>query len=315
MIVLRDRIVSTRLVWLALALSASAQGAEHSVRYAETIASLNAAAPESTCQARATLRAWIPDANASDRAAMFRSFREFYLRSVMATDAALYKALGPSSGEIVGWFGESGSFEAVRKRIQGNPELLKTVAPWLDCGFALSEGEGMIDVDMDPATLLEFANSLPDDLAGFVRFEAAERGQEVAGDATLMISLDQLGDRLARWEESERRYPDLPETKAEVVAEVHRLAWFAFLGIDNTRVYDRETFRVRPEVIAFWSRQAERYPDSKYRPLAEELVRRMQAGDGRFRAEDRALFERFGFGSEFEVFWRDYDYRMRNPPR
>jgi hypothetical protein len=52
------------------------------------------------------------------------------------------------------------------------------------------------------------------------------------------------------------------------------------------------------------------YRDSRYRPLSLELLSRVKAHEGRFTAEDRALFERFGLDKEFDlVFPRMQEWR------
>ncbi len=304
-----------RLAGLALLLVMLSRGADFGARYAAQIEGLDLSTPESVCQARATLRSWMPQADTNDRAAMFRSFRALYLKAVLYTGSRFTAATAPFAGEIVDWFGSDRSPDAVRKRIQTRAEMSRALAPWFNCGFSLSEGEGELYPAPDGSTLLEFADSLPADLADYVRFLAPEEAEPVVGDAAIMVPLDRLGDRLARWESFARKHPQLPETKSEVEPEIHRLAWFCFLGVENTPIWDSGTGQIRPEAIEVWRRQAAKYPDSRFRPLASELVTRLTAHGGKLSENERELFGRYGLDREFQWAWQAYEKVLQKLPQ
>jgi hypothetical protein len=72
---------------LALMLSCAINGmAESEVDYYNrTLQALNSSQPQSTCEARDSLRLLIPNADLTERAQMFRDFRSFYLKSILTT--------------------------------------------------------------------------------------------------------------------------------------------------------------------------------------------------------------------------------------
>ena len=293
-------------MFLALSSSATLCGDDQVARYREQIKSLDAQRPESVCQARATLRDWMPSAEPVDRAAMFREFRAFYLDAIRASDGLLEEALEPIQNELLNWMQQGQSVQAVRQRIDSRPEVRGVTARWLDCGFSFDMAEGFFSPAMDSATLLEFAPQLPKDLGDYVRFRAREDAERVFAETTPVLAGEELRQRLARWEEFARSNPQLIETRTEVRAAVESLAPLYFLGPFN---FDLQTGRIHPDLIASWSRMDRQ---SRYGGLAAELVRRVKANDRKMTEKDRALFEPLGMGGEFENWWQVLQLRLKD---
>ncbi len=131
-------------------------------RYNQQLATLDRAKPESVCMARDSLRVLIPKASPAERAAMFRTFRTYYLQSVSDTEPAFWEVLKPFKRDTEDWFMQSEGPDPVQALLRSRPDIRKAAAIWFKCGFSLTEGEGDLYPAADSSTLLEFAaNFLP----------------------------------------------------------------------------------------------------------------------------------------------------------
>lgn len=92
----------------------------------------------------------------------------------------------------------------------------------------------------DPEFIAATAAKLPlGDLGEYIAFRSREDRQRLAEDAGFVVGWEDMRRRLIRWEDFERHYPNLPETRTEVKPEVIRtVGWYLF-GIDNSPAYDR----------------------------------------------------------------------------
>jgi hypothetical protein len=304
-----------RLVSMAFLGVVIAYGGDYAGRYRDQLNNLDATRPESVCEARTMLRSWMPQADPGDRADMFRAFRASYLASISSTGPRFSEAMQPFSGEILDWLSKSESVEAVQKLMERNQNIRRAAAPWLGCGFSIAAAEGTLYPKIDPAALSEFAVPLPPDLASYIRFREREDAQDLVGDACLQLSWEQLRERLVRWEALASSYAQLPETASEVQPEIRRLAGFYFFGVDNTPTYEFRTGRIEVALVASWGRLAALGRESRYAGLAAALVPRLKEQDGRITEGELSLFERFGLGAEFGLWWRWFQFRMNNVPR
>jgi len=270
----------------ALAVVAVLRADDFPALYRKQLSSLDAKQPESVCAARTALRKWMPQADIVGRAAMFREFRRFYLESPQTTNA---------------------QFEEVTRSLAA-PEIRRAAAPWLKCGLAIGEGEGMTFPEPDPKALLEFAPQLPADLAAYIGFRAREDAQSIGGDAALALSWEQLRSRLGRWEEFARRYPRLDETSSEVQPAIRILASSYFFGEDNTWTFDSATGRIKPALISSWRNMAAQDRQSRYHDLAAALSR----NGGKLAATDGALFAPYGLEEEFERWWKYREAQLKS---
>jgi hypothetical protein len=289
-----------RVVLPLIAAAAMLNGAEFADRYHNRLQSLDAALPQSVCAARDTLREWMSLANEDDRAAMFREFRDYYLRSPQNTQRSFEKMVEPFGGDQA---------DLSRR------ELVRVLEPWTNCGLKFENEEGMWNVATEPGGLAEFAANLPKDLADYVRFRAREDAQTIGGDAALALSWEQLRERLMRWETFARSHPWLTETRTEVQRAVSLLAELYFFGADNTRSYQLTSGRIERELRNSWRNLAAMNGDSYYKGLAVALLPGLAAHDGKLVREDRVVFEKFHFAEEFDNWWKSYQFSVNNKPR
>ena len=306
-----------RVISIALVSLAAVSGATLTATYRYRLTTLDNRLPESVCEARTALRTLMPQAVPEDRTAMFRAFREFYIAAPRNTLPLFTVTVEPFSRDILDWLGKGrgGAVLEVAKLLEQRGDIRKAVGRWIECGFSIYAAEGDLYPGVAPATITEFAHYLPADLEEYLLFRAREDAQPVVEDASLQVSWEELRRTLARWETAARRYPKLEETRLEVEPQIRRLAWLFFFGVDNTPSYGLLDGRIEPELIDSWRRLATLDRGSRYRELARDLVARVRGRGGRIEAADSALFERFGFGTEFLEWWRRYRYRVDNPPR
>jgi hypothetical protein len=258
---------------------AAVSGATLTATYRYRLTTLDSQLPESVCEARAALRALMPQAGPEDRTAMFRAFRDFYLAAPRETLLPFTLTVEPFSRDIMIWLNKSGdgSASGMAGLLEQRADIRKTVGRWLGCGFSVEESEGDLYPGLNSATITEFAHYLPADLEEYLWFRAREDVETIVYDAGLWLSWEELRKTLTRWEAAARRYPNLEETPLEVEPKIRWLAWLYFLGISNTPSFDFKS--------------------------------------GRIEEADGKLFERFGFEEEFREWWQRYPNWMDHPPR
>jgi hypothetical protein len=121
-----------------------------------------------------------------------------------------------------------------------------------------------------------------------VRFWAAEEPQRIGDDASLLISWDDLGRRLVRWEDFVRRHPALPEVQDEVIPHVKNLIALYLFGSTNTPAYDtrieeapgRPPLRIDPALKTSYERFLVEHRDSSYWRLIDGIVTRLSRSGG-----------------------------------
>ncbi len=131
-------------------------------------------------------------------------------------------------------------------------------------GYHIYSSEGEIYTVPDPQYLLEkFEAYMSEQFKEFMALEAVEIKQRLSSDGGLVVSWDELSDRIANWESYIGKYPDTEE--AQKAEEHYYLRYLSFYihGIDNTPAFDINTLELKDEVKASYERYMEKYPDSK----------------------------------------------------
>ena len=165
----------------------------------------------------------------------------------------------------------------------------RAIGEWLDCGFGIYESEGNFYIGADATRLTSLARYLPADLKAWVHFIQHEGGfaDPVEDDNQLHVSWAELRDHLHRWEQFLQGHPSL---KPEVGHEVERLAWFFFLGLNNSPILG-DNGRMDPEVLAAWRRFARNPAPSRYTATMRRLLKLLDANDHALTPEALALKE------------------------
>ena len=274
-----------------LLVCAGAQAGEFAERYGARLAELDKARPESVCEARDQLRAWLPKAGSADRATMFRAFLKFNRDSAVENYVGFSNALSPVRDrmdqilERQGWRANTSASPLLR----GDAEVHRSIGVWLDCGFGIYQSEGNFNLGPDVATLREFAAQVGGDLGAWIHFLEHEGGfaDPVEEDFGLRITWQELGNRLHRWETFLRGHPSL---NPEAGHEVRRLAWMFFFGMDNATIFGDDG-RMDSAVLAAWRRFTRNPAPSRYTATMLRLLKVLDANDHALTPEALAMKE------------------------
>lgn len=146
----------------------------------------------------------------------------------------------------------------------GDENLRKQLMKLKDNGYSLYQAEGDFYIEPDPAFLIKrFEKHISEPLAEFLKLKAIEVEKHFAADAALIITWDELSDRIAGWEAYIARYPEAPEA-AQAREDYYRRYMFFYLnGIDNTGLYDYHTGILKDDVKKSYERYMEKYKDTQ----------------------------------------------------
>jgi len=243
------------------------------LRYSLFLGTLDSMNRESIPAASKEFQRQFGSAPAGDQAEAFRLFLGFYRNTVRTCDMLAFRDAVPegyerfhryrkdfqsalhtisSADTTSGGVADSrekyqrdplDSFEDmddnVKKRIENRHALsLRELRDYRRCGirFILSEGDWYIAVD--PLYLEKAATELKGEYGEFIRFSASESMLRMADDAALLVTWEELRNRIIRRERFARSHPDIPETEKEILPGLRRWVQWYLVGIDNTRAYD-----------------------------------------------------------------------------
>ena len=130
----------------------------------------------------------------------------------------------------------SNDTEQLRKKYE---KEIKELHQYVKCGMKFAHGEGdwylkESNSFLVKIILLHFNFELKD----YIVFLSEEYRHNIAEDAALAISWDELRKRIIRWERFAKKHPTLEEVKSEILPQIERMLLIYLLGMDNTRIYD-----------------------------------------------------------------------------
>jgi hypothetical protein len=281
------------------------QAAAVAPAYADLLQPLDLSRPESILRAREAAIVAATHAGPRIADAVFRQFWAFYDRVLWtlltsstvtsmgsAADRLLTAACGPDelrcSGSRVDRFLRS-TAPADRRLMAELPDAVTWLRGARAAGIAFDLAEGDWYVHADPAFLIALAARLP--LGGvreWARFWAAEERQRLSEDGALILTWEELRDRLARWEAFARGNPRLPEVRAEVLPHAAQLLAYYVFGMANTLAYctgfrdeTPTALHVDPALRASYGRFLALNRDSAHYRLVEGIVVRLDKSGGR----------------------------------
>ena len=157
-------------------------------------------------------------------------------------------------------------------------------------------GEGDWYLQEDPDFLLNSGESLTGDYRDYLHFYVDQSRQRVAEDAALMISWDELGRRIGRWERFGAAHPSLPETGTVLEPEIRKMMTWYLLGLDNTRAYDfSKKGAIDPKLLESYGAFLERNSESRYSPLISRIYESLRASEGRMSSQLLDLLKGAGY--------------------
>ena len=156
----------------------------------------------------------------------------------------------------------------------GSAEEQFTEKDWNDTNKILNKydlelwdiGEGMVTIRELPHLYYDlFKDYVTDDYKEYLKIWAKDDEELYQADAGLCISFEELGDRIARWENFLNKYPN-STLKPKVTALLNSYREDYLLGMENTPTrdggYDGQPFTICEENMKEFNRFMEKYPNS-----------------------------------------------------
>ncbi|MFC2104689.1 hypothetical protein ACFLS4_04975 [Bacteroidota bacterium] len=139
-----------------------------------------------------------------------------------------------------------------------------------DCGLDLFMTEGYFYVDVQPDFFYEiFKDNSSPSVKTFLQLRDRELKNTFSEDAMLLISFNELADRIYNWEKYLNDYPDTKlKNEANYFLKIYRETFLT--GMDNTRLFDRESRILLPEVKQSYESYIENHADTKSGMIIQE---------------------------------------------
>ncbi|XID93166.1 hypothetical protein ACF3MZ_01100 [Paenibacillaceae bacterium WGS1546] len=146
-------------------------------------------------------------------------------------------------------------------------------------GYKLETAEGYIFPVVDYGRLLSFGDRVSIAMKAYLELMAAESDAPAAKDAALVISWDELASRALAAESFVVTFPDTPE-RAEAERRFLLYLQFYLIGLNNTPIFDYETFELLPEVKAQYEQMAASHAGTITGQLTAEWLNALEEANG-----------------------------------
>jgi hypothetical protein len=133
------------------------------------------------------------------------------------------------------------------------------------------------EIDYDKI-LKDFGRYASDKVAGYLEIMAAENNMHFAEDAALVISLDELANRIVKTEKYIGSYPDFVQTQQ--VLQLHNYYLKAYLlGLNNTPLFDYQTERAKETFLISYENTIANQSGTKLAGILEEYLILLKKSD------------------------------------
>ena len=172
----------------------------------------------------------------------------------------------------------------IRSRFIKDSILLKELRNFRECGMKFHYGEGDWYLVEDNEFLYSVVNKLgPLEIKDYYLFIKEEQKERLGHDAGIMITWDQLSDRLIRWEKFSKDHPHLKETNDIVKRGIKSLFNAYLFGADNTPAYavhySNYSGKIDNKLLKSYERFISKYPDSEYHYMIKNIYDILKAND------------------------------------
>lgn len=154
------------------------------------------------------------------------------------------------------------------------PDNIKRMAAELNkVGLEFREmGEGLTEIHSLPGYYESvFKNSVTPDYAAYISQMAKDNKENYAVNGGLLITWEELGDRLIVWENFISKYPKSPLIKA-AKDNYHNYLLDYLLGMDSDRIYDGEEGKIYDDKREAYNTLIKKYPNSTTAKKTKELI-------------------------------------------
>lgn len=154
------------------------------------------------------------------------------------------------------------------------PDNIKRMAAELNkVGLEFREmGEGLTEIHSLPGYYESvFKNSVTPDYAAYISQMAKDNKENYAVNGGLLITWEELGDRLIVWENFISKYPKSPLIKA-AKDNYHNYLLDYLLGMDSDRIYNGEEGKIYDDKREAYNTLIKKYPNSTTAKKTKELI-------------------------------------------
>lgn len=142
----------------------------------------------------------------------------------------------------------------------------------IDGGYKLETTEGMYFPVVDYGKLKRTDARVTAAMKDYVALLAVESDQKSASDGGLVIERSEVAARAAQAEAYVAAHPDAPERKQAEDLFATRYIPFLLMGLDNTPVFDFDTFKIDTQVKTALEKAAADHPGTVTAKLAQEFL-------------------------------------------
>lgn len=139
-------------------------------------------------------------------------------------------------------------------------------------GYQLVPSEGMYNLEVDYNRIFkDFSKYTSPQISDYLKIMATEYSKHLAGDAALLINLDELEKRIIETEEYLNQYPASP--KIEEIKQLHSTYLVAYLlGLDNTPAFNYSDNRLKAEFLQNYEQVISQSKESQLAILLKEYL-------------------------------------------
>jgi hypothetical protein len=146
-------------------------------------------------------------------------------------------------------------------------------------GYKLSVSEGMYYFEIDYDKILkDFGGYTSTETAGYLEIMSDEYNKHFAEDAALVISLDELANRIVKTEKYIDSYPDF--VLIQQVKQLHNYYLKAYLlGLNNTPLFDYQTEKTKESFLKSYENTIANQKGTKLAAILEEYQTLLERSD------------------------------------
>jgi len=212
---------------------------------------------------------------------MVRALEAYYAKDLPKTEKAFEAAEVQETLSKLGW-----PIDEKKIATLDNENVRKLAESAIAGGYKLETAEGYIFPVVDYGKLSSLGDKFSIAMKAYLELMAMESNAPSAKDAGLVITQDELTARLLASESYVVTFPDSPERKKAEEAYFRYLGFF-FVGLNNTPVFDYETFKIAPEAQAQYEQMVSAHGGTIVGQLAKQWLDVLKETDGQVFAKGK----------------------------
>lgn len=153
------------------------------------------------------------------------------------------------------------------------PDMKKMASELNKVGLEFREmGEGLTEIHSLPGYYESvFKNKVTPDYGAYISQMAKDSKENYAVNGSLLITWEELGERLIVWENFINKYPKSPLIKSAKNI-YHNYLLDYLLGMDSDRIYDSEEGKMYDDKKEAYNKLIKKYPNSATAKKTKELI-------------------------------------------